>query len=181
MRSFFSVRVAVDALGRSLMCACVVPDRSGFSSAGWAYRKQPLSTPIAILMNSSHGFHRVIPIFLLLSFGLPLQRADGQQLFWDPTPGVINQNPTGSWDHLTANWSATPSTGPQTGWVDNSDAVFAASTLGPTVSYTVTLAESAGIGNLTYTGGTLGSTLQILADPGTALTMASLEMNVAVD
>jgi outer membrane autotransporter protein len=180
MRSFFSVKVAVDELRRSLKCACVVPDRSGFSSAGRAHRKQPLSTPIAILMNSSHGFHRVIPIFLLLSFGLPLQRAHGQ-LFWDPTPGALNPNPSGFWDRLTPNWSATPGMGSPTGWVNTSNAVFAASELGPTGGYTVTLAQSVSIGNLTYTGGTLGSTLQILVGLGTTLTMSSREMNVAVD
>jgi outer membrane autotransporter protein len=186
MRSFFSVRVAVDALRRSLKCAFVaisarVPDRSGFSSAGRAHRKQPLPTPIAILMNSSHGFHRVIPIFLLLSFGLPLQRAQGQQLFWDPPPGLPNPIPSGSWDHLTTNWSATPGIGPQTGWVDNSNAVFAASELGPTGDYTVTLAQNVRIGDLTYTGGNLGSTLQIAVGLGTTLTMSNFEMNVAVD
>ena len=63
--------------------------------------------------------------------------------------------------------------GGQTIWVNGSDAVFAATSLGATGNYKVTLDASVTVGNLTYQGGNLGSTLQIAAVPGAnTITMA---------
>ena len=52
---------------------------------------------------------------------------------------------------------------------------------GATGNYTVTLAANVTVGDLTYTGGNLGSALQIALVPGNTITMASSLMNVTVD
>ena len=71
---------------------------------------------------------------------------------------------------------------PITPWVNGSNAVFSATGLNAIGNFTVTLATSVTVGDLTYTGGGLGSTLQIAAAPATnTITIAASPMHVMVD
>jgi outer membrane autotransporter protein len=88
--------------------------------------------------------------------------------------------PTGIW-HTNSWSSSSPAVLPLEGWADANSAVFSATGAGPTGNFTVTLDSSVVVQNLTYTGGNLGSTLQIAAVDGNAITMANAEMNITVD
>ena len=110
----------------------------------------------------------VVVSFFLWSFWLIPQSARGQT-YWDVPSG----GPSGVWDLTSSSWSPNMAGGGQTIWVNGSDAVFAATSLGATGNYKVTLDASVTVGNLTYQGGNLGSTLQIAAVPGAnTITMA---------
>jgi fibronectin-binding autotransporter adhesin len=125
---------------------------------------------------------RFVAVSFLLSLWLIAQAARGQTLYWD-LPGGTHPNPNGAWNTATANWSPNSVGGSQAPWVNGSNAVFSASGLGATGSYTVTLSNNVTVGDLTYRGGNIGSTLQlVLSDVGVpAITMANPQMNVAVD
>ena len=102
---------------------------------------------------------------------------DGTQ-YWDiPTGG-----PSGPWDLTHPFWSPDVGGGSLTTWLNGSNAIFSATNISATGNFTVTLAANVTVGDLTYTGGSLGSTLQIAAGMGTnSITMAAATMNVTVD
>jgi outer membrane autotransporter protein len=118
----------------------------------------------------------VVPL-LLGSFYLIPQSAKGQNLYWD----VLGGDPSGAWNLVSPSWSPNPAGGGQTVWLNTSNAVFSATDLAATGNYTVTLAAKVIVGDLTYQGGNLGSTLQIAAVGGNGITTANAEMNVTVD
>jgi outer membrane autotransporter protein len=122
--------------------------------------------------------NRIVSISVLLSlwFSLQAARALPPDLFWDPTAGA-----NGPWDNISANWSPNAAGGAQTNWQNGSNAVFSASGLGATGNFAVTLTQNIIVGDLTYTDGNLGGTLQISSSGGRALTMANPQMNVTVD
>src|ERR1700674_5493875 len=99
---------------------------------------------------------------------------DAPSLYWDiPTAG-----PSGSWNLTSQFWSQNSAGGvPMSAWVNPSDAVFSATNLAATGDFTVTLAAEVTVGDLTYRGGNLGSTLQIAARLGNTITMASSQMS----
>ena len=102
---------------------------------------------------------------------------DGTQ-YWDiPTGG-----PSGPWDLTHLFWSPDVGGGSLTTWLNGSNAIFSATNISATGNFTVTLTANVTVGDLTYTRGSLGSTLQIAAGMGTnSITMASATMNVTVD
>ena len=103
---------------------------------------------------------------------------DGTSQYWDIPSG----GPGGPWNLVSPSWSLNPAGGSQVAWANGSNAVFSASDLNATGNFTVTLAANVTVGDLTYTGGSLGSTLQIAAGVGTnSITMAAATMNVTVD
>ena len=100
--------------------------------------------------------------------------------YWDNNgPG----SPNGVWDVTSSFWSQNIVGGaPITPCVNGSNAVFSATGLNATGNFTVTLATNVLVGDLTYTGGGLGSTLQIAASPATnTITIAASPMHVMVD
>jgi len=129
-------------------------------------------------MVSKRVLKRAVLVSFLLSLWLMPQavRCDGgPSLYWDIPSG-------GPWDNTSANWSQSAAGGaPLTTWSDGSNAVFSATDLGATGNFSVTLATNVTVGDLTYTGGNLGSTLQISTGQGKTVTMANPSMNVTVD
>jgi outer membrane autotransporter protein len=123
--------------------------------------------------------HSILPHVLLVSsfvivfisqvaFALPVVE------YWD------NPSPSGAW-HTTF-WSPSPTGGSLEGWNDGNSAVFSATDAGATGNFTVTLDSSVVVRDLTYTGGNLGSALQIAAVPGAnTITIGFSPMNVTVD
>src|ERR1700730_5816406 len=114
--------------------------------------------------------------FLLLNFWLIPPSARGQTLYWDVPGGT----PSGVWDLVSSSWSLNPAGGTQIPWTNTSNAVFSRTKLWAPGKFTVTLAANVIVGDLTYRGGNLGSTLQIAAVGGNAITTANAEMNVTV-
>src|ERR1700754_3279968 len=109
-------------------------------------------------------FRRTILLSTLLVLWLipEVARGDAGDLYWDNVgPG----SPNGVWDVSSSSWSTNPFGGGQVQWAGGSNAFFSASGLSATGNFTVTLATDVAVGNLTYTGGNLGSTLQIAAGP----------------
>jgi hypothetical protein len=135
---------------------------------------------IAFPMVAKQVLKRVVVVSFLLSLWLIPQAARGQTLYWD-LPGGANPTPSGPWDTTSANWSANSVGGAQTTWNNNSNAVFSASALGATGNYTVTVTENLALRDLTYTGGNLGSTLQIAVVGGHSIFNGTPQMNVSVD
>jgi len=134
-----------------------------------------------IPMVTKQVFQRVILLSSLLglaSITSPV-RAGPANLYWD-VPGI---SPNGAWDLTSSFWSQNPvGVPPRTPWSNGSNAVFSATSLNATGNFTVTLAANVMVGNLTYTGGNLGSVLQIAAGPATnTIAMAASPMLVMVD
>ena len=98
-------------------------------------------------------------------------------IYWDIPSG----GPSGTWNTTDAFWSASSAGGAQIAWKNGSDAVFSAADLAATGNFTVTLGENLSVGNLTYRGGTAGSTLDIAVGVGNTITMANATMNVTAD
>jgi outer membrane autotransporter protein len=111
-------------------------------------------------MTSNQVNNLAILLALLLSFWCIPQIAAGDggpSQYWDIPAG----GPNGPWDLTSPFWSPNPTGTGQTHWVDGSNAVFSASDLVTVGDYTVTLAENLTVRDLTYTGGSFGSTLLI--------------------
>ena len=112
-------------------------------------------------------------IISFLIFGIP-QTMHGDPpltLYWD------NSAPVGTWH--TSFWSGTLVGGvlPRSAWTDGSSAVFSTTNAAQTGNYSVTLDLNATVANLTYRGGTSGSTFTLAG--GATITMQSAI--VAVD
>jgi outer membrane autotransporter protein len=127
-------------------------------------------------MSTKQILTRFVLISFLLSCWLIPPAARGQ-MFWDPLVG----GPNGSWDNVTLNWATNSLGGGQTSWLSGSDAVFSASDAAAVNDFTVTFTQNVSVGDLTYTGGNLGSTLLITSAVLNPLTMANPQMNVTAD
>jgi outer membrane autotransporter protein len=140
-----------------------------------------LSYSIALPMKSNQVFNRAIFVSFLLSAWLIPQVAAGDggtSLYWD----ILTGGPSGPWDLVRSNWSPNAAGGSPAPWVNGSNAVFSATELLPSGDFTVTLATNVVARDLTYTGGSLDSTLQIAVGGGdNTITMGNPEMLVTVD
>jgi autotransporter-associated beta strand protein len=181
----FGVSVGADAHRQCLKSVSMTPSACAFPGSGFSstrrLRDQPASFhSIAGPMISKQVLKRLILASLLLSLWLIPQvvRGDGgPNLYWDiPTTG-----PSGAWDTASASWSADPAGGGQIAWQNGSNAVFSATGLEATGDFVVSLAANVTVGDLAYTGGNLGSALQIAAGVGNTITMANAQMNVTID
>jgi autotransporter-associated beta strand protein len=178
-RPFAAIPLSIDQLG--------VGARPWFSLGAGVerYREAPAARSIEIPINWKRTCHWVVLLALLSSCWLVPQAAAGDgitTLYWDR---VGFGSPNGAWDVVSPFWSQNPvgvQPPPRIHWSNGSNAVFSASSLNATGTFTVTLAANVIVGNLTYTGGGLGSVLQI--DPGLAMntiTMTASPMLVMVD
>ncbi len=146
-------------------------------------REAPAGRSTGIPIRLKQACHQGVLMALLASCWLIPQAAAGDGiniLYWDTVgPG----SPNGAWDVASSFWSQNPVGGPpRTLWTNGSNAVFSATGLNATGNFTVTLAANVIVGNLTYTGGGLGSTLQIAAGPAmNTITMTASPMLVMVD
>jgi outer membrane autotransporter protein len=147
------------------------------------YREAPAGRSTGIPIRLKKACNRIVLMALLSSCWLLSQAAAGDgvsTLYWDNVgPG----SPNGAWDISSSFWSQDPfGTPPRTSWSNGSNAVFSATSLNATGDFTVTLAANVIVGNLTYTGGGLGTVVQIAAGPATnTITIAASPMLVMVD
>jgi outer membrane autotransporter protein len=127
-------------------------------------------------MSAKQILIRVSLISFFMSCWLIPPAAQGQ-MFWDPQVG----GPNGSWDNVTLSWATNSLGGGQTSWISGSDAVFSASDAAAVNDFIVTFTQNVSVGDITYTGGNLGSTLLITSAVLNPLTMANPQMNVTAD
>ena len=182
----FCLPVDADTRRRSLKSVSVIksartPGGAGFSPGrGRRVHTAPFHSS-TFPKAAKKGLKWGVLVSLLFSVWLIPRAARGDggpNQYWDIPPGP--SSPNGLWDLTSPFWSSSATGGGTlTAWQNGSDAVFAASNLEATGNYTVTLAENVIVGDLSYIGGALGSTLQIAG--GNTITTENSTMNVAVD
>ena len=153
----------------------------GFRSAGAGDREVPVARFTVLPVSWKQTCTRIGLVAVLTGCWFIPQTADSapaNTLYWD----IVGGSPNGAWNSTSGSWSISPFGGGQIPWVNGSNAVFSAIDLNATGNFTVTLATNVSVGDLTYTGGGLGSILQIAAGPAAnTITIAASPMNVMVD
>ena len=147
------------------------------------HRKAPAAPLTLLPINRKQTCSRIALVAVLTSCWFIPQTGGGapvNNLYWDNVgPG----SPNGTWDVVSSFWSQNPAgMPPRTPWSNGSNAIFSANELNATGNFAVTLAANVSVGDLTYTGGGLGSILQIAAGPAAGtITIAASPMHVMVD